>query len=78
MPGRARASSTPSTDLSTPSPGEKRKRMEAWRRRAGEARAAARAAERARDTLRVRVDAPASARADEAAAPLAGAAEGAA
>ncbi|HEX8696888.1 MAG TPA: ATP-grasp domain-containing protein [Longimicrobium sp.] len=48
---------------------------------APEARAAARAAEGARDTVRVRVDAPASARADEAdeaAAPLAGATEGAA
>ncbi|MFL5381243.1 MAG: ATP-grasp domain-containing protein [Longimicrobiaceae bacterium] len=45
---------------------------------AGEARAAARAAERARDAVRVRVDAPAlvDARADEAAAPLAGAREG--
>ena len=44
---------------------------------AGEARAAARAAERARDAVRVRVDAPAD-EADEAAAPLAGATEGAA
>jgi len=47
---------------------------------AGEARAAARAAERARDTVRVRIDAPVDGadEADEAAAPLAGAREGAA